>query len=60
MLRVRTIYAAAAAASSAAAYLADAPGEQPGVWTGQQAAGLDELVRAVRAPCQHTAHRGAP
>jgi conjugative relaxase-like TrwC/TraI family protein len=42
MLRVTTLYAAAAAATAAyyAHYLADAPGEVPGVWWGRQADGL--------------------
>ncbi|CAN5759379.1 hypothetical protein BH18ACT2_BH18ACT2_08500 [soil metagenome] len=42
MLRLRTIYASSASAAAAyfAKYLAEAPGEQPGVWTGQQAAAL--------------------
>jgi conjugative relaxase-like TrwC/TraI family protein len=40
MLRVRTIYAgsAASAANYYTRYLTDAPGEVPGVWTGDQAA----------------------
>jgi conjugative relaxase-like TrwC/TraI family protein len=42
MLRVTTLYASAAAATAAyyAHYLADAPGEQPGVWCGRQASAL--------------------
>jgi conjugative relaxase-like TrwC/TraI family protein len=42
MLRVTTLYASSAAATAAyyTRYLAAAPGEQPGVWSGQQAAGL--------------------
>lgn len=42
MLRVRTINASSAAASAAyyAKYLTAAPGEEPGVWTGQQAVAL--------------------
>jgi conjugative relaxase-like TrwC/TraI family protein len=42
MLRVTTLHAASAAATAAsyAQYLAAAPGEVPGVWSGQQAAGL--------------------
>jgi conjugative relaxase-like TrwC/TraI family protein len=48
VLRVRTIYvsAAGAAAEYYACYLADAPGEVPGVWSGRQAdaLGLDGVV----------------
>ena len=42
MLRVTTLYAAAAAATAAyyTQYLTAAPGEVPGVWAGRQAAGL--------------------
>ena len=42
MLRVTTLHASSAAASAAyyAQYLTQAPGEEPGVWTGRQAAGL--------------------
>jgi conjugative relaxase-like TrwC/TraI family protein len=40
MLRVTTLYASAAAAAYYAHYLADAPGEEPGVWWGRQADGL--------------------
>jgi conjugative relaxase-like TrwC/TraI family protein len=42
MLRVTTLYASSAAATAAyyAHYLADAPGEEPGVWWGCQADGL--------------------
>ena len=42
MLRVTTLYAASAAATAAyyTRYLAEAPGEVPGVWTGDQAAAL--------------------
>jgi conjugative relaxase-like TrwC/TraI family protein len=42
MLRVSTLYAASAAATAAyyTRYLTEAPGEQPGMWSGQQAAGL--------------------
>jgi len=42
MLRVTTLHASSAAAMAAyyARYLAAAPGEVPGVWSGQQAAGL--------------------
>ena len=42
MLRVRTIYVsgASAAAEYYTRYLTDAPGEVPGVWTGQQASRL--------------------
>jgi len=42
MLRVTTLHASSAAATAAyyARYLAAAPGEVPGVWSGQQAAGL--------------------
>ncbi len=42
MLRVTTLHASSAAAMAAyyARYLAAAPGEEPGVWSGQQAAGL--------------------
>ena len=42
VLRVTTFYAASAAATAAyyTRYLAEAPGEVPGVWTGDQAAGL--------------------
>jgi len=48
VLRVTTIHASSAAATAAyyTHYLADAPGEAPGVWTGRQAArlGLGGLV----------------
>jgi conjugative relaxase-like TrwC/TraI family protein len=42
MLRVRTIYASTAQSAAAyyTRYLTDAPGEVPGVWTGDQAVGL--------------------
>ena len=42
MLRVTTLHASSAAATAAyyAQYLAAAPGEVPGVWSGRQAAGL--------------------
>jgi conjugative relaxase-like TrwC/TraI family protein len=42
VLRVTTLYATSAAATAAyyAHYLADAPGEEPGVWWGRQADGL--------------------
>ncbi|MGI9053941.1 MAG: relaxase domain-containing protein [Ilumatobacteraceae bacterium] len=42
MLRLRTIYASSASSAAAyyAKYLAEAPGEPPGVWAGAQAAGL--------------------
>ncbi len=42
MLRVSTLYASSAAATAAyyTRYLTEAPGEQPGVWSGIQAAGL--------------------
>ncbi len=42
MLRLRTINASSASSAAAyfAKYLAEAPGEQPGVWTGGQAAAL--------------------
>jgi hypothetical protein len=42
MLRVTTLYASSAAATAGyyTRYLADAPAEEPGVWQGQQAAGL--------------------
>ena len=42
MLRVTTLYAASAAATAEyyTRYLALAPGEVPGVWTGDQAAAL--------------------
>jgi conjugative relaxase-like TrwC/TraI family protein len=42
MLRVTTIYASAAGSTAAyyTRYLADSPGEVPGVWTGTQAAAL--------------------
>ncbi len=52
MLRVTTLYASSAAATATAAYytryLAQAPGEEPGVWSGRQAAwlGLDDPVDA--------------
>ncbi len=43
MLRVTTLYASSATATAAyyTSYLAQAPGEEPGVWSGRQAAGLD-------------------
>jgi conjugative relaxase-like TrwC/TraI family protein len=42
MLRVSTLYASSAAATAAyyTRYLTEAPGEPPGVWSGNQAAGL--------------------
>jgi conjugative relaxase-like TrwC/TraI family protein len=42
MLRVSTLYASSAAATAAyyTRYLTEAPGEQHGVWSGRQAAGL--------------------
>jgi conjugative relaxase-like TrwC/TraI family protein len=42
MLRVTTLYASSATATAAyyTRYLAQAPGEEPGVWSGRQAAGL--------------------
>jgi hypothetical protein len=42
MLRVTTLYASSAVATAAyyTRYLAGAPGEQPGVWCGEQAAAL--------------------
>jgi conjugative relaxase-like TrwC/TraI family protein len=42
VLRVTTLYASSATATAAyyTRYLADAPGEVPGVWTGQQATAL--------------------
>ena len=42
MLRVTTLYASSAVATAAyyTRYLAQAPGEEPGVWSGAQAAGL--------------------
>ena len=42
MLRVSTLYASSAAATAAyyTRYLTEAPGEVPGVWSGQQAAWL--------------------
>jgi conjugative relaxase-like TrwC/TraI family protein len=42
MLRVSTLYASSAAATAAyyTRYLTEAPGEQPGVWSGRQADGL--------------------
>ena len=50
MLRVTTLYASSAVATAAyyTRYLAQAPGEEPGVWSGQQAAdlGLDGHVDA--------------
>ena len=57
MLRVTTLYAASAVARVAyyTRYLADAPGEEPGRWSGRQAADLglsgrveaDELQRLL-------------
>jgi conjugative relaxase-like TrwC/TraI family protein len=50
MLRVTTLYASSAAATAAyyTEYLTNAPGEEPGVWSGAQAAelGLSGTVRA--------------
>jgi conjugative relaxase-like TrwC/TraI family protein len=50
MLRVTTLYASSASATAAyyTRYLAGAPGEEPGVWSGRQAAelGLTGRVRA--------------
>ena len=42
MLRVTTLYASSAVATAAyyTRYLAQAPGEEPGVWSGRQADGL--------------------
>jgi hypothetical protein len=42
MLRVTTLHASSAAATAAyyTHYLAQAPGEEPGVWSGRQGAGL--------------------
>ena len=42
MLRVTTLYASSATATAAyyTRYLAQAPGEEPGLWSGRQAAGL--------------------
>jgi len=42
MLRVTTLYACSASATAKyyTKYLTQAPGEQPGVWSGAQAAGL--------------------
>jgi conjugative relaxase-like TrwC/TraI family protein len=42
MLRVTTLYAGSATATAKyyTKYLTQAPGEQPGVWSGAQAAGL--------------------
>ena len=42
MLRVTTLYAASASATATyyTRYLAGAPGEEPGVWSGEQAATL--------------------
>ena len=42
MLRVTTLYASSAVATAAyyTRYLAQAPGEEPGVWSGRQAEGL--------------------
>ena len=42
MLRVTTLYASSAMATAAyyTRYLAEAPGEEPGVWSGRQAVGL--------------------
>jgi conjugative relaxase-like TrwC/TraI family protein len=52
VLRVTTLYASSAAATAAyyTRYLAGAPGEEPGVWSGRQAAGLglDGRVKAER------------
>ena len=60
MLRVTTLYASSATATAAyyTHYLAQAPGEEPGVWSGRQAAGLglagrveaDDLASAARGP----------
>jgi hypothetical protein len=50
MLRVTTLYASSASATAAyyTHYLAEAPGEEPGEWSGRQAAalGLSGRVRA--------------
>jgi hypothetical protein len=42
VLRVTTLYASSAGATAAyyTQYLADAPGEEPGVWSGRQALAL--------------------
>ncbi len=49
MLRVTTLYASSAMATAAyyTHYLAQAPGEEPGVWSGRQAAELG-LARTGR------------
>ena len=50
MLRVTTLYASSAAATAAyyTHYLAQAPGEEPGVWSGRQAAELGLAGRVER------------
>ena len=49
MLRVTTLYASSAVATAAyyTRYLAQAPGEEPGVWSGRQAEGLGLAGRVV-------------
>ena len=59
MLRVSTLYASSAAATAAyyTRYLTEAPGEQPGVWSGNQAAGLG-LAGEVTAEALQTLLEG--
>ncbi len=67
MLRVTTLYASSAVATAAycTRYLAQAPGEEPGVWSGRQASSLgpvgrveaDELQRLLEGVTQRVGHR---
>ncbi len=59
MLRVSTLYASSAAATAAyyTRYLTEAPGEQPGVWSGSQADGFG-LAGEVTAEALQTLLEG--
>src|SRR5258708_5732758 len=69
MLRVSTLYASSASATAAyyTRYLAQAPGEEPGVWSGRQAARLglarrvdaDDLEALLEGPTPRRGHRWA-
>ena len=55
MLRVTTLYASSAVATAAyyTRYLAQAPGDEPGVWSGRQADGLGLVGRVDADDLQH-------
>ena len=67
MLRVTTIYATSAGSAAAyyTKYLADSPGEVPGIWTGRQATALglvgdvsgDDLLALSKAVTPYRGHR---